>query len=206
MRSPDHCVVYVVDDDPAVRDATKALLEAAGYDATLFESGDEFLQRADLEGCGCALLDIRMPGMSGLDVQKRLAERGSDLSVILLTGHGDIATAVQAMKAGATDFLEKPYEPEALLDAVERGLRLSADSGTGARTHDAKARLARLTPRECEVLRALMAGGTNKSIARSMNVSPRTVEMHRANMMERLGARALSEALRVAYDAGLSAR
>ena len=205
MLSPGHRAVYVVDDDRAVRDATKALLEAAGYAPALFASGDEFLERADFKTSGCALLDICMPGRSGLEVQKLLIDRGSKLSVIVVTGHGDIATAVQAMKAGATDFLEKPYEPEALLDAVERGLRLSVESSTGVRSQDAKARIARLTPRECEVLRALMAGGSNKSIARVMDVSPRTVEMHRANMMERLGARALSEALRVAYDAGLSA-
>lgn len=204
MPSPGR-PIYVVDDDYAVREATCALLEAAGYEPKAFASGTEFLEDADLHGGGAALLDICMPELTGLEVQALLAERGSNLSVIVLTGHGDIRTAVQAIKAGATDFLEKPYEPQALLGAVERGLRLSAEAGTGVRALDARGRLARLTPRECEVLQALMAGGTNKSIARRINVSPRTVEMHRANMMERLGVRSLSEALRIAYDAGLSA-
>lgn len=204
MLSPGHRSVYIVDDDAAVRAATQTLLEVAGYTPQPFESGDQFLEEADLSGGGCALLDICMPGRTGLEVQEVLAKRGSSLSVVVVTGHGDIATAVQAMKAGATDFLEKPYEPDALLEAVHRGLRLSAENATGVRSQDAKARIARLTPRECEVLHALMAGGSNKSIARAMDVSPRTVEMHRANMMERLGARSLSEALRIAYDAGLS--
>lgn len=197
--------IHVVDDDVAVREATCTLLEAAGFDPQAFASGPAFLEAADLHGGGCALLDICMPEMTGLEVQARLVERGSNLSVIVLTGHGDIRTAVQAIKAGATDFLEKPYEPQALFDAVERGLRLSAETRSGVRTQDARGRLARLTPRECEVLHALMAGGTNKTIAKAIKVSPRTVEMHRANMMERLGARSLSEALRIAYDAGLSA-
>lgn len=197
--------IYVVDDDVAVREATCTLLGAADFEPQAFASGPAFLEAADLHGGGCALLDICMPEMTGLEVQAELSERGSNLSVIVLTGHGDIRTAVQAIKAGATDFLEKPYEPQALLGAVERGLRLSAETRTGVRAHDARGRLARLTPRECEVLHALMAGGTNKSIAKLINVSPRTIEMHRANMMERLGVRSLSEALRIAYDAGLSA-
>jgi two-component system, LuxR family, response regulator FixJ len=197
--------IYIVDDDAAVREATCTLLEAADFGAQTYASGPEFLEAADLHAGGCALLDIAMPEMTGLEVQAELAERGSNLSVIMLTGHGDIRTAVQAIKAGATDFLEKPYEPQALLDAIRRGLQLSAEAGGGVRAPEARGRLARLTPRECEVLHALMAGGTNKTIAKSMNVSPRTIEMHRANMMERLGVRSLSEALRIAYDAGLTA-
>ncbi len=205
MPSPSQPMIYVVDDDAAVREATRTLLEAAGYSPRTFTSGDEFLTQANLLAGGCALLDLCMPGLSGLEVQKVLVERGSALSVIVMTGHGDVATAVEAMKAGATDFLEKPYQPDALLDAVKRGLQHSIDSNAGARAQDARDRIARLTPRECEVLRALMAGGTNKSIARDMDVSPRTVEMHRAHMMERLNAHSLSEALRIAYEAGLSA-
>lgn len=204
MPPPDH-PIFVVDDDTAVREATCTLLKAAGFEPKPYASGPAFLEDADLHGGGAALLDICMPDLTGLEIQALLAERGSNLSVIVLTGHGDIRTAVQAMTAGATDFLEKPYEPLALIGAIERGLQLSADAATGVRAHDARDRLARLTPRECEVLQALMAGGTNKSIARLIDISPRTVEMHRANMMERLGVRSLSEALRIAYDAGLSA-
>lgn len=202
MLSPGLRTVYVVDDDAAVREATCTLLETAGCLPQAFTSGQDFLDRADLYSRGVALLDICMPGPSGLDVQAAMVERGSNLSVIVVTGHGDVATAVQAMKAGATDFLEKPYQPMALVDAVKRGLRLSAEIGQDA--NDAKERIGRLTPRENEVLLGLMAGGSNKSIARQLNVSPRTVEMHRANMMERLGARSLPDALRVAHEAGLS--
>lgn len=202
MLSPGLRTVYVVDDDAAVREATCTLLETAGCLPQAFTSGQDFLDRADLYSRGVALLDICMPGPSGLDVQAAMVKRGSNLSVIVVTGHGDVATAVQAMKAGATDFLEKPYQPMALVDAVKRGLRLSAEIGQDA--NDAKERIGRLTPRENEVLLGLMAGGSNKSIARQLNVSPRTVEMHRANMMERLGARSLPDALRVAHEAGLS--
>ncbi|MFC3712636.1 response regulator transcription factor [Sphingoaurantiacus capsulatus] len=194
--------VYVVDDDVAVREATHTLLATAGYEPQAFVSGREFLDEADLHGGGCVLLDICMPGPNGLDVQAMMVKRGSNLSVIMVTGHGDVATAVLAMKTGATDFLEKPYRPVALLDAVKRGLRVSAAQVTDIQ--DSKKRIARLTPRENEVLHGLMAGGSNKSIARQLNVSPRTVEMHRANLMERLGARSLPEALRVAHEAGFS--
>lgn len=203
MLSPTACPIYVVDDDAAVREATHTLLEAAGYAAQSFSSGDDFLAQVDIGDRGVALLDICMPGPSGLEVQAEIARRGGALSVIIVTGHGDVTTAVRAMKAGASDFLEKPYHPVALLDAVKRALQRLAP---GAPPPDAaRERLSRLTPRESEVLRGLMAGGSNKSIARDLNVSPRTVEMHRANMMERLGARSLPEALRVAHDAGLRA-
>jgi two-component system response regulator FixJ len=194
--------VYVVDDDDAVREATHTLLEAAGYAPRSFVSGEDFLDHADLNSRGVALLDICMPGPTGLEVQESMARRASNLSVIVLTGHGDVATAVKAMKAGAEDFLEKPYQPMALVAAVDRALRRCAEAPT--QPNDARELIGRLTPREREVLQGLMAGGSNKSIARDLNVSPRTVEMHRANMMERLGARTLPEALRVAHDAGLA--
>ena len=202
MLSPAACPIYVVDDDAAVREATHTLLAAAGYSAQSFNSGDDFLERADIHRRGVALLDICMPGPSGLEVQEHIARRGSGLAVIIVTGHGDVATAVQAMKAGASDFLEKPYHPRALLDAVERALERSVEHAPHPQA--ARDRIARLTPRENEVLLGLMAGGSNKSIARDLKVSPRTVEMHRANLMDRLGARSLPEALRVAHDAGLS--
>lgn len=201
--SPTRCPIYVVDDDAAVREATHTLLTAAGYAPLAFASGDDFLEGADLGSRGVALLDICMPGPSGLEVQEAMTERGSNLAVIIVTGHGDVATAVQAMKAGASDFLEKPYQPGALLDAVKRALQRSVERVPNPQA--ARDLIARLTPRESEVLLGLMAGGSNKSIARALNVSPRTVEMHRANMMDRLGARSLPEALRVAHDAGLSA-
>lgn len=203
MHAPSPRSVYVVDDDAAVREATHTLLEAAGYAPRSFVSGEDFLDHADLQSRGVALLDICMPGPTGLEVQESMVRRASNLSVIVLTGHGDVATAVKAMKAGAEDFLEKPYQPMALVEAVKRALRRSAEAA--AQPNDARDRIARLTPRESEVLAGLMAGGSNKSIARDLNVSPRTVEMHRANMMERLGARSLPEALRIAHDASRAA-
>ncbi len=203
MHAPRARSVYVVDDDDAVREATHTLLEAAGYAPRSFVSGDDFLDHADLHGPGVALLDICMPGPTGLEVQEALARRASTLSVIVLTGHGDVATAVKAMKAGAADFLEKPYQPMALIEAVRRALHRAAEAAP--LPEDARELIGRLTPREHEVLVGLTAGGSNKSIARDLNVSPRTVEMHRANMMERLGARSLSDALRIAHDAGLAA-
>jgi two-component system response regulator FixJ len=202
MLTPALHPVCVVDDDGAVREATHTLLAAAGYAPESFASGREFLERADLHRRGVALLDICMPGPSGLEVQAAMAARGATLSVIVVTGHGDVASAVRAMKAGAVDFLEKPYQPAELLDAVARGVR--ASSSAGLDRQEALERIARLTPRENEVLRGLLEGGSNKSIARQLNVSPRTVEMHRANMMDRLGARSLPEALRVAHEAGLA--
>lgn len=197
-------LVRVVDDDASVRESSKAYLSAAGYEVETYASGDELFGRADLQRSGCVLLDLQMPGMSGLEVQRRLRMRHPHISTIMVTGHGDINTAVTAMKGGATDFLEKPYSGEALLDAIERALRDASEVQPELRARDAKARIAALSPRECQVLSALVAGHSNKAIAQDLNLSPRTVEMHRANMMDKLGARSLSDALRLAYEAGLT--
>lgn len=197
-------VVHIVDDEDAVRDATALIIRLAGLRAVCWSSGDEFLHAANIHAPGCALLDLRMPGMDGLAVQEELAARGSTLAVILITGHGDIATAVSAMKSGAIDFLEKPYDDQILVDLVRRAL--SEQRGRSAvRNQEAKARIALLTPRECQVLLGLTAGKANKAIAHELGVSPRTVEMHRAHLMDRLGVNSLSEALRIAFDAGLMA-
>ena len=196
--------IHVVDDDDAVRDATALMLKAAGHAADLYRSGEHFLDTADLQSSGCVVLDLRMPGVSGLEVQETLRARGSRLSVIMVTGHGDVRTAVGAMKNGALDFVEKPYSQDVLIAAIERGLRASASRAADVTTDTAKAKIARLTPRECQVLHALMQGKANKVIAADLGLSPRTVEMHRAHMMDRLGVASLPEALRLAFQAGLS--
>lgn len=201
--------IYVVDDDASVRQATCWALQAAGFRATAYESGDDFLRAADIQSKGCVVLDLNMPGLSGIDVLQRLRERASPLGVVLLTGYGDVPTAVRAIRAGAIDFLEKPYDPEALLAAINKaivpGAAESEDEPEDRRVDAARARIRHLSPRQCQVLQGLVAGMPNKVIAQDLGVSPRTVEMHRADMMDRLGVSNLSEALRLAYDAGLAA-
>jgi two-component system response regulator FixJ len=198
--------IFVVDDDTAVRQATCWALRAAGYDAADFESGESFLRQADLDAPGCAVLDLNMPGLSGIDVLQRLREINSPLGVIMLTGYGDVPTAVRAIQAGAADFIEKPYDPDALLAAIDRALEGPAVGAAAGdpRADAARERLRQLSPRQREVLQGLVAGRPNKIIAQDLGVSPRTIEMHRADMMDRLGVANLSEALRLAYDAGLA--
>jgi two-component system response regulator FixJ len=151
---------------------------------------------------GCILLDIRMPGMDGLEAQEALRSRGVTLPVIIMTGHGDVSLAVQAMKAGAVDFIEKPFEKAVLLSAIDQALdRLKRSAASREQTDEALVRLQALTPREREVLDGLAKGLPNKTIAYDLGISPRTVEIHRANLMSKLGARSLSEALRLAFAA-----
>lgn len=198
--------IYVVDDDDGLREATCYNLCAAGYEAFGFRSGSAFLDMADLHGGGCVVLDINMPDMSGFDVQKRLNELESNISIVMVTGYGDVPMAVQAVRAGAVDFIQKPYRAQVLFDAIDRALgeRRRAPSPTSADADKAKLALAALTPRERDVLQGLVAGNVNREIAAKLGLSTRTVEMHRANMMQRLGVSSLSEALRIAYDAGFA--
>lgn len=196
-------LVHIVDDDPAVRAATSFLLRSKGYATQIYSSGQEFLNEGRLDQ-GCVLLDLRMGGIDGLEVQEALNERGVDLPIIMLSGHGDISSAVSAMKLGAVDFLEKPYDESELLASIERALAVaSTRSEQDTIRAKAKARLASLSPREQQVLQGLVAGMSNKTIARELELSPRTIEMHRANMMSSLEVGSLSEAVRVAIDAGL---
>ncbi|MBR0550971.1 response regulator transcription factor [Stakelama marina] len=196
--------IYLVDDDDAVRASLHALLMV--YQNTIirgFRSGDAFLEELDDLGPGAVLLDFHMPGATGLDVLKQIGDR-PEFSSVILTGQGDVQLAVQAMKAGAIDFLEKPYEPEELLKTVEIAFaRLDEDGRAAARTETAKAKLERLSAREQDVLEGLIDGNSNKVIAQDLEISPRTVEIYRANMMEKLEVRSLSEALRVAFAAGM---
>lgn len=196
--------VHLVDDDEAIRHSASFMLRHAGYTVKTYEDGVAFLEHVTPQDNGCVLLDVRMPVMDGLAVQKEMANKGIAMPVIILTGHGDVPVAVEAMKSGAIDFLEKPYEKAALLSAIETGFAaLENRESRDRRQAEAAARLAQLTPREQEVLERLVAGLTNKMIAEELDISHRTVEIHRANLMEKLEADSLSAALRIAFAAGV---
>lgn len=197
-------IVHIVDDEAGVRKATRMLLEASDFVAKLYESGEDFLSQVKAGTSGCVLLDIRMPGMDGLQVQQQMAERKLDLPIIVLTGHGDIATAVKAIRAGALEFLEKPYEEQALITALEAAFEKAeqAQAASVARaTPEAEEQLAKLSRREKMVLVGLMEGKQNKVIAYELGLSPRTVEMYRARMMDKLSARSLSDVLKLGLEA-----
>ena len=207
MSETDKPLVHLVDDDEAIRHSASFMLRLAGYRVQTHKDGVSFLD--DLAGLetGCILLDVQMPKMTGLQVQKELNARGSEMPVVVLTGHGDVSVAVQAMKAGATNFVEKPYEKQLLLKALEEAFeQLESKAQSALMKADADKKLAHLTPRERDVLEGLVDGLTNKAIANSLNISPRTVEIHRANMMEKLGVDSLSAALRLAFAAGLGVK
>jgi two-component system, LuxR family, response regulator FixJ len=193
--------VYVVDDDAAVRRSLERLLDAAGFQPICFGSPMAFLEAVPRLSEGCVLLDMRMPTLDGSAVQAQLAELESSLPVIVITGQGDVQTAVRAMKAGAVDFIEKPFDDELLIEAIEAAFTRSERLQPGREAIEAGERLAALSPREREVLDALMAGHPNKVIAYDLGISVRTVEVHRARMMHRLGVRQLAEAIRLAVIA-----
>jgi two-component system, LuxR family, response regulator FixJ len=199
--------VHVVDDDPAVRRSLERLLDAAGFHVVSYQSPAAFLNAASGLSAGCVLLDIRMPGVDGLEVQARLNRLRVNLPVIVMTGHGDVPSAVRAMKAGAVDFLEKPFDDETLLNAIGGAFaKASRLIGGDREAVRAAQRIATLSPREREVLDALLAGRPNKVIAFDLNISVRTVEVHRARMMERLGTKQFADAIRLAVMAKLAPR
>lgn len=196
--------IHLVDDDEAIRRSASFMLRTSGYVVKTYGSGVEFLDAAGDVVPGCVLLDVRMPEMDGLEVQQALKARGVLLPVIVMTGHGDVNVAVQAMKAGAVDFIEKPFEKAVLLSAIDEGFsRLDQAGRRNARAEDARARLTALTPRERDVMQGMVRGHPNKTIAYDLGISPRTVEIHRANLMTKLEVASLSEALRIAFAAGL---
>ena len=201
--------VFVVDDDDAVRDSLTILLESTGHRAEGYGSARALLDAIGPEAQGCIIADVRMPGMDGLELQKALTKRGIGLPVIIMTGHGDVPIAVRAMKAGAVDFVEKPFAEEAMLSAVasalERGQQKPRTSVAALDTA-ALERLSQLTPRERDVLEALVAGHPNKVIAHLLQISPRTVEIHRARIMEKMEARSLSHLVRLSLSAGVQPR
>jgi two-component system response regulator FixJ len=200
-------VVHVVDDEDAVRRSLGLLLESADYEVQLYSGAQALLAACGMDGQslapGCLVLDVRMPGMDGLTLMEELAKRGVVVPVVVVTGHADVPLAVRAMRAGAVDFLEKPYTEERLLEAVEKAL--TADTQASQRRVEimkALQQVAILSPREREVLQALVDGKANKVIAYELGISPRTVEVHRANLMDKLGARSLPELVRIGLAAG----
>src|SRR5208283_3707130 len=191
-------VVHVIDDDEALRDSIRMFLANEGLDVRTYASADAFLATLDLPAAGCVVTDVRMPGMSGMDLLVEIGRQGLALPVIVVTGHADVPLAVRAMKRGAVDLLEKPFQGEELIDAVWRALDLGRDSQQNARSiQEAHTRLATLTAREIEVLDRLVRGQPNKIIAFEMGISPRTVEVHRANVMRKTHAGSLSELIRM---------
>jgi two-component system response regulator FixJ len=196
--------VYIVDDDEAVRDSLSVLLESKAYKVGSFGSAPEFLAAAPSLPLGCLIVDIRMPEMDGLELQQHLIERTLNFPMIVITGHGDVPLAVRAMKAGAIDFIEKPFTAEAILDSLQAALaRLETPNEQDPAVAAATAKLALLSRREREVLAGLVAGLPNKSIAYDLAISPCTVEIHRARVMDKMGARSLSQLVRLALAAGV---
>lgn len=197
-------LVHVIDDDEAVRRSLDFLLVNSGYQVIRWDSAEAFLKGADKMVPACAMIDIRMPGMDGLALQKEMKAQGYNFPVIILSGHGDIAMAVEAMQAGAVDFLQKPADRRHVLEAVEAAFASMADcEGQRNRSDWARTQLARLTAREHEVLDGLACGYPNKTIAYDLGISARTVEVYRANVMEKLGVNSFADALRIAFAAGL---
>lgn len=197
--------VLVVDDDDAVRDSLKWLIESVGLSALLFASADEMLGSDALDSAGCILLDVRMPGISGLELQERLNARGVTTPVIVITGHGDVPMAVRAMKAGALDFIEKPFSDQLLLDEIYRALEKDAESRKSAemdaRIHE---RFELLSPRERTVMAMVVEGMSNKAVAAELGLSQKTVEVHRARVMAKLRADSLAQLVRFAVQLGLA--
>lgn len=192
-------VVYIVDDDKAIRDSLGMLMKSIGFESRAYESAEDFLNEADLYAPGCLVVDIRMEGMSGLELQQLLNKKEIKLPVIIITGHGDVPMAVQAMQAGAVDFLEKPYDNNVLVARIKQCLTDASESQEKLRfVADAKKRLSRLTPREREVMNLLVAGKHNKVIAKELSISVRTAEAHRAKVMKKLRAESLSDIVRLA--------
>jgi FixJ family two-component response regulator len=201
----DACIVYVVDDDAGVRKGLKRLLQAAGFEVLCYASAAEFLNDDDRSRVGCLLLDVAMPGISGLELQDALVASGNDRSIVFLTGHGDIPKSVQAMKAGAIDFLTKPTDDEKLLSAV----RVAVEKDTRARERRAlresvEQRLATLTQREREVFEHVVSGQLNKQIAADLGTVEKTIKVHRARVMAKMGATSIAELVRLAEKAGVT--
>ncbi|MBI5330993.1 MAG: response regulator transcription factor [Betaproteobacteria bacterium] len=196
MTKPCPPTVYIVDDDAAVRDALGALLGTVHLCSLVFASAEAFLAVANREMRGCLLLDVRMPGMSGLELQRKLQDLGITLPVAIITGHGDVPMAVRALKAGASDFIEKPFNEQDLLDRIQTYLKTDQDAWHARQAHiEAAARFARLTPREMAVMELIAAGGHTKRIAAQLDIQARTVDVHRFNIMHKAGVRTLAELL-----------
>ena len=200
---PPEPTVFVVDDDRAMRESLSWLLDSVGLHVRSYATAADFLADHDPAQPGCLVLDVRMPGMSGLDLQAELARRGVDLPTIVITGHAEVSMAVRAVKSGAIDFIEKPFSDQLLLDRVRQALEMDRQAReVRSRREDARRRLATLTAREREVLNLVVAGRANKEIAFELRVSPKTVEVHRAHVMSKMCVDSLAELIRVTLLAG----
>ena len=193
--------VYIVDDDSGVRSSIRVLMKSVGLPALPFASAKDFLAAYHPNSPGCLVLDIRMPGMSGLELQEELNERGAVIPVIFITGHGDIPMAVEAMRQGAFDFLQKPFRDQDLIDRIQQALARDAETRQSLQEHARiRGRIASLTPREREVLELLTSGKANKMMAQDLGLSQRTVEIHRAHVMEKMGAKSVAQLVRMVMD------
>jgi FixJ family two-component response regulator len=203
MTQVDPPTVYIVDDDLGVRSSLRALFRSVGVASTAYASPQEFLAEVGPGGTGCLLLDVRMPGMSGLELQRVLTEAGVRLPVIFITGHGDVPMAVAAMRAGAVDFVEKPFNEQQLLERVAECLKMSVEAEQAERPRaEARARLGQLTVREREILDHLVEGKPSKRIATTLGISEKTVDVHRSNIMRKTGARSIAELVRLWFASG----
>ncbi len=198
QQSEQQGVVFIVDDDEALRDSLRWLLESVGLRVETHDSANSFLKSYYPGQSGCLLLDVRMPGMSGLELQEQLESRDVRLPVVIITGHGDVSMAVRALKAGALDFIEKPFDDELLLASIQQALSLDVEQRKSRATQaEILARLAQLTRREHQVMELVTTGKANKQIASELNVSAKTVEAHRAHVMEKMQAKSLAELVRM---------
>ncbi|MCP3850218.1 MAG: response regulator transcription factor [Gammaproteobacteria bacterium] len=191
--------VFIVDDEPDVRAALRLLIKSVGYTVECFESADEFFKQFEADRKGCLILDVRMPGMSGMDLQEKLSERETLLPIIMISGHGEIPMAVKAVQNGAVDFLQKPFSDQQLLDRISQAMKINSERhDIHDIQNDAQTKYDSLTPREREIFTEVVSGKLNKVIAYELNISTRTVEIHRAKAMEKMGARNLSELIHLA--------
>ena len=194
--------VFVVDDDDAVRTSLRLLLKSVGLPVETYASAQEFLDAFDAERAGCLVLDIRMPGISGLELQQKLNELHAIVPIVFITGHGDVPMAVEAMQHGAVDFIQKPFRDQDLIDRINQALEKDRENRDGLRERDViRRRIGQLTPREREVLELVTKGKANKVIAGDLDVSQRTVEIHRARVMEKMGASSLAHLVRMVIEA-----
>lgn len=198
MNKPADALVHIVDDDAAIRDSLSFLMKSVGLQHVCYESANDFLEQFDAERSGCIVLDIRMPGMSGLELQETLNGKKSITPIIFITGHGDVPMAVEAMRSGAVDFLQKPFRDQELLDRINNAMEADREAREELKQQATlRDRFERLTPREKEVMEHVVAGKANKVIAFDLNVSQRTVEIHRARVMEKMQAKSLAHLVRM---------
>ncbi len=196
--------IFVIDDDASVRKSLSRLLDSVGFSTESFASADEFLKRERFEGIGCIVLDVRMPGLSGMDLQDELNKADYSMPIIFITGHGDIPMSVQAMKKGAVDFLPKPFDEDQLLDALRKAIEKDMQAkAERAEARDILGRMEQLTPREYEILQYLITGMLNKQIAFKLGIAEKTVKIHRSRVFEKLGTRSVAELVRMAEKAGI---